>query len=408
MRGPVSEIKRPCRAELEGISAIPDMFKMQQGGMERPESVMDMFNEVYSQLGQRGAGGTASVNQEANLALSEMTGLSLDQVETLGDLLNSGKSQEEIMAGVKEQMEKAEPVEKQALKEMKKGFGGMVSYLAGIEAKQIAIGAKFSKVFERIQQLQLKALSFVADYVPKIEHWIKEAYVALKEIINIGAVQLKTGEQQAYKEMMAKSRKEMEELYGSAMSGSVAQRLKNLQQQEAVLKARIGKLTLGALRGGSMGGVNARATSAIAGMFGVGEGAETQQERRRAAMELRREMERIKAQKKVLSELRSTVGLHGRGGDIEKLLDVSQGEALGYGAAPTRLKHRLKMGAISQRLTRTGAAGGAERGMTKEELQQETGRGSRAGHDARTTKPKVTGGGGKGGKRKATGGRLTF
>jgi hypothetical protein len=153
-----------------------EALKMQQQGMDRPETVMDMFSEVYSQLGQKGAGGTASVNQEANLALSEMTGLSLDQIETMGDLLNSGKSQEEIMAGIKEQMENAEPIEEKSRKEMKKGFGGVVSYLAGITDQQIAIGNQFGPMFMKMQQLQLKALRVMAEYLPKVVEWLQESY----------------------------------------------------------------------------------------------------------------------------------------------------------------------------------------------------------------------------------------
>jgi len=45
-----------------------------------------------------------------------------------------------MLSAIKEKMKKAEPIEKQALDEMKKGFGGTVKYLAGIEAVQVAMG----------------------------------------------------------------------------------------------------------------------------------------------------------------------------------------------------------------------------------------------------------------------------
>jgi hypothetical protein len=145
-----------------------EAMKMQQQGMQRPESVIDMFSEVYRQLGAEGQGGTAGVQQEANLALSEMTGLSLQQVEDLGDIINSGEMTTDKLGEIKEILKQAEDPQKQALAAMKEGFGGTVAYLAGIESKQAVIGAKHSKMFENLQKLQLKLLEGMAEWLPKI------------------------------------------------------------------------------------------------------------------------------------------------------------------------------------------------------------------------------------------------
>lgn len=338
-----------------GTRTYYDALKMQQQGLERPESVLDMFNEVYSQLGQKGAGGTASVNQEANLALSKMTGLSLDQIETLGDLINSGLSQEELLAEINEQTKKAEPVEKQALKTMKEGFGGMVSYLAGIEAKQIAIGSRFAKMFQTIQELQLKALKWFADYMPKIEHWLKEAYMALKEMINIGAAQLTTDERKKYESAMKESRKEMEETYGKVMTGSVADRLKALKDQENILKQRLGTLMTGAMKGGAGGGVIARGASEVTGWFGEGEGANVQAARRREARDIRAHMLRIQKQRGALTEAATITGMFRTGKQTERYLDILQNEGQ-YGRQYSKdLKRKLRHATLQERLSASEA-----------------------------------------------------
>jgi hypothetical protein len=163
-----------------GQTTYYEALKKQQMGLERPENVMAMFKEVYSQRGVTGEGGDKGVQQEANLVLSKMTGLSLDQVEKLGNILNSGKSAEDQMKGIKAQMEKSEPIEKQSLKEMQKGFGGIVKHTAHIFDETVNIGRVVAPLMMTIQSVQLKLLGELVKLVPELLDWVKQIVVQLK------------------------------------------------------------------------------------------------------------------------------------------------------------------------------------------------------------------------------------
>lgn len=165
-----------------GQATYYEALKKQQQGMERPENVAAMFKEVYSQLGQVGAGGSSKVNQEANIALNEMTGLSIDQIEKLGDILNNGQNAEEQMKAIKDQLAESEPIEKQALKQMK-DFGGTAVRIAGKTDTLIGIGAKTAKYFEKIEQYQMHALKWLAGKLPAIEKLLTQAVKALVELV---------------------------------------------------------------------------------------------------------------------------------------------------------------------------------------------------------------------------------
>lgn len=157
-----------------GTSYYEALKKQQTGG---PENIAAMFKEVYSQLGMVGGGGTGQQQQEANLALSEMTGLGLKQIEDLGEILNSNMSAEEQMKAIKAKMEDSEPIEKQALKTMQEGFGGVIKRVAGLKDQMAALGAGFAPVMEAMQKLQIEALKVLAKYLPELVLWLKELYV---------------------------------------------------------------------------------------------------------------------------------------------------------------------------------------------------------------------------------------
>jgi len=162
-----------------GQTAYYDALKTQQVGLENKGSAINMFKEVYSQLGTTGVGGSAPANQEANLVLSEMTGLSLDQVEKLGDLINSGEISAESMKKIEETLKAAQDPKKAALKEMKQGFVGVKKYIASVEATQIGIGGRFAPMFMQMQKLQLGALKVLSEWLPRIGTWIQETYITL-------------------------------------------------------------------------------------------------------------------------------------------------------------------------------------------------------------------------------------
>jgi len=164
-----------------GQTSYYDALKSQQQGMQKPENVAAMFKEVYSQLGVAGAGGGGKNQQEANIALNEMTGLSLDQIEKLGDIFNSGKSAEEQMKAVKDQLQKSEPIEKQALRQMT-DFGGTAVRIAGKTDTLIGIGAKTAPMFEKIEKWQLGALKWMADGFPAMTKWLEKIYILMLQL----------------------------------------------------------------------------------------------------------------------------------------------------------------------------------------------------------------------------------
>lgn len=189
-----------------GETPYYEALRRQQQGMQRPENVAAMFKEVYSQLGVVGAGGRGPGQQEANIALNELTGLSLEQVETAGDILNSGKSAEEQMAAIKKLMEEAEPIEKQSLKAMKE-FGGIASYIAGKTDQLIGIGSKWAPIFQEIDKVQRDVLLKLSQLLPGIIEWLKKIYVQ----IQAGLEMLKPNEKQ-FEEFLKRQRETMGQL----------------------------------------------------------------------------------------------------------------------------------------------------------------------------------------------------
>jgi hypothetical protein len=204
-----------------------EALKLQQKGMQRPETVTELFRETYRQLGVEGAGGTPAVQQEANIALSEMTGLSLDQVEQLGEVMNSTKSMDEKMEAVKEIMAESKPIEEQALDQMKKGFGGVVKHVAGVEAMMVSIGGEIAPVFMKMQVFQLKLLQTLLHYLKDIINWLKEIWFQLKLTVakTFGAFKGRTVEEA--ERLLA----QREEITAAMPEGTALERYRKYKQQ---------------------------------------------------------------------------------------------------------------------------------------------------------------------------------
>lgn len=145
-----------------------EALKMQEQGLNDPRNLPKIMKEVYSQLGDPAQGGRAMVNEEANLALKEMFGVSLRQAEELQNIQASNLSAEEKQKKIVDIMEASKPIEEQSLNAMKEGFGGVVKYTAGIFDRQAAIGGRVAKYFMALQDLQLKALKALVDWLPKL------------------------------------------------------------------------------------------------------------------------------------------------------------------------------------------------------------------------------------------------
>jgi hypothetical protein len=155
-----------------------EALRTQEKGIQDPRNLPKIMKEVYSQLGDPSRGGRDPVNQEANLAMKEIFGISLQQAEELQTIATSGASSEEQQKKILEIMKAAEPIEKQALKESKKGFLGVQKHLAGIFDKQVAIGSIVAPTMMKLQNLQLAALKVLVEWLPKIANWLKETYLA--------------------------------------------------------------------------------------------------------------------------------------------------------------------------------------------------------------------------------------
>lgn len=154
-----------------------EALKMQQKGIVGdPQNLQRVMSEVYKQHGDMTAGGKDPRNQQANLVLSTMSGLSLEIVEELKDIYSSNKSADEKTKEIEKTLKKAEPIDKQALAATKKGFSGVKQHLAHIEDMQVHLGSKIAPTMMKMQVLQNKILLDLAKGIPAILHALQEIY----------------------------------------------------------------------------------------------------------------------------------------------------------------------------------------------------------------------------------------
>jgi hypothetical protein len=118
--------------------------------------------------------------QEANLQLATMSGLSLEIVEQLQEIYNSDKSVEEKMTESEEVLKKSLPVEKQSLNAMKDGFAGVKKHLNTIEAMNIALGAKIAPDMMKLQKAQLGLVMDLAKYFPQMIKLLTDIFHILR------------------------------------------------------------------------------------------------------------------------------------------------------------------------------------------------------------------------------------
>ena len=160
-----------------GETSYYDALKRQDRGFTGKggtKNLMDMIGEVNKQYGVAGAGGKGPASEEANLVLKDISGMTLDNIEAIQDLINSGKSQEEIMKKVEEIQNEGLPIEKQALAASKQGFSDVAKRIAGLEARNAGVGAKVAGAVEKVQDWQFKLLDFlVTKMFPVIEKGMK-------------------------------------------------------------------------------------------------------------------------------------------------------------------------------------------------------------------------------------------
>ncbi len=148
-----------------GTTDIYEATKRQQQGFFGGEkgqgikNVQDVLSEFVDQYGEKGVGGKTESMKMANFMASKVLPLTLEQVEQLQEINNTTESQEEKNKKIAEILKKAEPLDKQMLTQTKKGFTGVASRVAGLEAKMIAMGAKYWGPMTKIQETSLDLMS---------------------------------------------------------------------------------------------------------------------------------------------------------------------------------------------------------------------------------------------------------
>lgn len=296
-----------------------EALRTQQRGMDRPDTVRDLFTEVYSQLGQVGAGGRAPVQQEANIALSEMTGLSLQQVEELGELLNSGQATEEEMQKVREILEETKDPQKLALEEMKKGFGGIVTYQAQMSAQQIAIGARSIDLFTSIQQAQVKLLEYLTRAIPTITDILKKIWAALAAVGKMLGLGEDERKKTSFMDLMKSTEDDVKKAYADSPEGKNAKdRLAQLAKQDIANKKQVR-----ALLSSSVDNPYSSVGGAVSHMWAKVTGGKSESQQQ---VELRQQMlkDATARSKKIAAEKRAITKAVGMGAK----LDTPMGHAL--------------------------------------------------------------------------------
>jgi len=135
-----------------GVSFV-EAEKRREKGVEDPQNMFRLLGEVGQQFG---------FGDEGALAMRELTGLSVEQSQSLLEVASSGKSAEEQLAAIKEITKESDSIEKQSLEAMK-GIGGYVKHLASMDNQLIGIGATVAPVIQALEKLQVRALKALID-----------------------------------------------------------------------------------------------------------------------------------------------------------------------------------------------------------------------------------------------------
>jgi len=179
-----------------GETSYYDAMKRQQRGAQGAggaQNIMDVFKELYSQYGVVGGGGSTQQQQEANLAINTaMPGLNLDMIEGIGDMINNGENQEEILKKIAEATKAFKPIEDRVVDAIKEGFSGVAKRIAGQEAKSAKIGAESAKLVESLQDETHKLLK---ELLELLKPHMKDIIAAIKYMGEFARESLKAGVQ---------------------------------------------------------------------------------------------------------------------------------------------------------------------------------------------------------------------
>lgn len=157
-----------------GQSSYYGALQKQERGVFGAGNLESMFSESKAQYG----GGQAQI-----LALRSLTGLTIDQLEAVRDVVDSNMTSNEKQEALKKIEEESKSLEEQALDEMKE-FGDTTTHMAHLQDRSIGIGNDIKESVERIQKvindaiarampLVVIALEKIADLVESIYLWLQ-------------------------------------------------------------------------------------------------------------------------------------------------------------------------------------------------------------------------------------------
>ncbi len=148
------------------------MEKQREKGASDPQNVMDMLRSVNSRTGGN--------EQEANLMLREMTGLGLEQIETIQQSLSGGNAGG-ALEQIRTELAAAKPVEEQALDQMKE-MGHAIERVAKLENDLIRQGIPLVQNVQKIADAINMPLNAMVKMLADPLDVIAEAVVDLRDL----------------------------------------------------------------------------------------------------------------------------------------------------------------------------------------------------------------------------------
>jgi hypothetical protein len=163
-----------------GQSSYYEALRKQQRGIfgDKGENLKAVFAESRAQYG----GG-----QKQILALQSLTGLTIDQLEAVRDVVESNLSGVEKQKALKKIQEEAKSIEAQSLDEMKE-FGDTLTDVAGLQDRSIGIGDAIKESVEKIRDMIneaiVKAMPLIVKALEKISEVIQNIWAYVKTWID--------------------------------------------------------------------------------------------------------------------------------------------------------------------------------------------------------------------------------
>lgn len=152
-----------------GGASYYEALRKQERGVFGAGNLQAMFAESQAQYG----GGQAQI-----LALRQLTGLTIDQLEAVRDVVNSNMTNAEKQEALKKIESEAKSIEEQALDEMKE-FGDTTRHMAELQNRSIGIG---DQIKESVEDIQRVVNELISEFMPEIAAALKAIASTVKAI----------------------------------------------------------------------------------------------------------------------------------------------------------------------------------------------------------------------------------